>query len=197
MGTITPVSMLNSKPRIGFCIPSSENTSKYSLMMARITGCMSSGQSRHWMFLSISAACISGLYCVTSSRGGRGVLSCRSTFPLSAKSQSTSPLVSGSSSGSSYAVLTRGLQTRLGTSTGFEPSGCTPSFAMRSSSAVAEVAASVSGRVDITRAGSVSVDSSTSHSSSSSSSMSKRDPSSSDESSPLSLLGSSVVYASS
>lgn len=142
MGDTLPVSILNSKPRMGRCIPSWQKTSQCCSIIFRRAVLCSSGQSRHCRFVSSSSWWLFGSYSMRSSRCGSSFLSSRITLPLSWNSQSRSLLVSARSSGSSYRDFTCGRHILLGTFTGSDPSGC-PSLAIFSSSSVAEDAANV------------------------------------------------------
>jgi hypothetical protein len=55
-----PVSMLNSNPRMWFCIPSPANAWKHFPMTARDAICSSPGHQRNWTFFSNCLLCFLG-----------------------------------------------------------------------------------------------------------------------------------------
>ena len=144
---MVPVSMKNSYPLIGRCIPSLVKTSQYVSMISFIIGLIQAGQSLHCILCSSSVLCLLSLNLIISVLGSNfsTFLFCANTCPCSWKSQSRSSEVSSASSGSSYLNFTFGLHGLFATLTAVDPSGCFPSLANCCSSSVADDAANVFG----------------------------------------------------
>ena len=100
IGVIAPVSILNSKPRMGLCIPSSSKTSQYFTIMSRMLSLNSSGHRRHWRFVSNCFSCKAGSNAMTSSRGGSFAFVWKRALPNGLNITSTESAESGMYSGS-------------------------------------------------------------------------------------------------